>query len=242
MISKVIIFKKNSSRGNKGLNNFIFVLQKKDKDKRKKKFIEDTKKLESITDINTDLIIVKTELENLTKEKLQDHIIRSTCKVGRRRCKTYQIFLQFFLETRTFSNKTTKKVEFDENQIIYDQSKILQQIKIFYENLYTCKDSELFDANIAEFIKISDIPKLDKNTAESLECIVSEKDILSALKNMKNTKHQGVTFKFFKFFWNDLKSYMMSAIQCIFEQKDLPILQRLGKISCFPNVDNPRQF
>ena len=58
--------------------------------------------------------------------------------------------------------------------------------------IYPRKDSELFDVNIAEVIKISDIPKLDKNTAETLECIVSEKDILSALKNMKNTIHQGV--------------------------------------------------
>ena len=29
-------------------------------------------------------------------------------------------------------------------------------------NLYTCKDSELFDVNISEVIKLSDIPKIDK--------------------------------------------------------------------------------
>ena len=98
----------------------------------------------------------------------------------------------FFQKQELFQIKQLKKVELYENQIIYDQYEILQQIKIFFENLCTCKDSELFDVNIAEVIKISDIPKLDKNTAETLECIVSEKDILSALKNMKNTKHQGV--------------------------------------------------
>ena len=90
-------------------------------------------------------------------------------------------------------------------------------------------------------IKLSNIPKLDKHIAESLEGNVSEKEILSALKNIKNNKtpaSHGFTDEFFKFFWNDIKSYMVSAIQCIFEDKELPISQR----SCLPKGDNPRQF
>ena len=73
--------------------------------------------------------------------------------------------------------------------------------------------------NIAEVIKLSDIPKLDKHIAESNEGNVSEKEMLYALKNMKNNKtpgSDGFTVEFFKFFWNDIESYMVSAIQCIF--------------------------
>ena len=57
--------------------------------------------------------------------------------------------------------------------------------------MYTSKDSELIDVNIAEVIKHSDIPKFDKHIGESLEGNVSEKEILSALKNMKNIKTPG---------------------------------------------------
>lgn len=164
--------------------------KKKERDKREKKLIEDIEKLESITDINTDLISAKkTELENLRKEKLQGHIIRSRAKWVEEGEKPTKYFCN--LERRNFINKTIKKVELEENRTIYNQSEILQQIKIFYENLYTCKDSELIDINIAEVIKLSDIPRLDKHTAESLEGNVSEKEILSALKNMKNNKTPG---------------------------------------------------
>ena len=43
------------------------------------------------------------------------------------------------------------------------------------------KDYELVDVNIAKVIELSDMPKLDKHIAESLECIVSEREILSGL-------------------------------------------------------------
>ena len=68
---------------------------------------------------------------------------------------------------------------------------------------------------------------------------------LSALKNMKNNKtpwNEGFTVESFKFFWNVLKSYMymVSAIQCTFWQKDLPISQRRVIISCLPKGDKPK--
>ena len=52
----------------------------------------------------------------------------------------------------------------------------------------------------------------------------------------------GFTVEFFKLFWNYINIYMLSAIQCIFEHKELPISQRLGIISCLPKGDKPRQF
>ena len=70
-------------------------------------------------------------------------------------------------------------------------------------------------------------------------------EVLEVLKNMKNNKSpesDGFTAEFYKFFWNDLKTYIMSAIHCIYRKKELPISQRLGIISCLPKGDKPRQF
>ena len=60
------------------------------------------------------------------------------------------------------------------------------------------------------------------------------------MKSNKTPGSDGLTVEFFKFFLNDVKSYMVSAIQCIFEYKELPISQRLGSISCLHKGDKPR--
>ena len=88
---------------------------------------------------------------------------------------------------------------------------------------------------------LTSINLLCKHIAESLEGNESENEILSALKN-KTPGSDGFTVEFFKFFWNDIKSSMVSAIQYMFEHKELPISQRLGIISCLPRGDKPRHF
>lgn len=62
------------------------------------------------------------------------------------------------------------------------------------------------------------------------------------MKNNKSPGSDGFTVEFFKFFWIDLKFYIVSAVNCIFSKKELPITQRLGVISCLPKGNKPRQF
>lgn len=92
--------------------------------------------MESNPHVNIDLVSEKKlELESLRKEKLQGHVIRSRAKWVEEGEKPSKYFCS--LESRNFLNKTIKKVEMDENTTIYDQSEILQQVKIFYKSLYT---------------------------------------------------------------------------------------------------------
>jgi hypothetical protein len=62
------------------------------------------------------------------------------------------------------------------------------------------------------------------------------------MKNNKSPGSDGFTAEFFKFFWKDLKGYILRAITCIFDKKVLPISQRLGIIACIPKGDKPRQY
>lgn len=62
------------------------------------------------------------------------------------------------------------------------------------------------------------------------------------MKTNKSPGSDGFTAEFLNFFWNDLKYFIISAINDIFIQKQLPISQRLGIISCLPKGDKPRQF
>lgn len=160
-----------------------------------------------------------SELEKVRKEKLQGHIIRSRAKWVEEGEKPSKYFCS--LESRNFLNKTIKKVETHNNNIIYDQCDILHQVKIFYESLFSCKDSDLLDINLEDIIK-TDIPRLDTSTSISLEGDISESEIYNVLKNMKNNKSpgsDGFTVEFFKFFWKDFKHYIVSAVNHIFVKK-----------------------
>ena len=218
--------------------------KKKERDKIENALLEEIEVLESDSNINLTLLEQKkAELENVRKEKLQGHIIRSRAKWVEEGEKPSKYFCS--LESRNFLNKTIKKVETQEGQVIYDQSQILHHVKDFYETLYSCKDSDLVDINLEDIIKSSGIPKLEKTVQNSLDEMISDSEIYTVLKNMKNNKSpgsDGFTVEFYKFFWKDIKNHIVAAVNHIFKKKELPISQRLGIITCLPKGDKPRQF
>lgn len=139
-------------------------------------------------------------------------------------------------------NKTIKKVQLEEEKIIHKQSNILN-VKEFYEKLYTCADSDLININLEDIINV-EIPKLEPDISSSLEAEISEKEVLEVLKYMKNNKSpgsDGFRVELFKFFWKNLKLFILNAINFIFLKKELPISQRLEIISCLPKGDKPRR-
>lgn len=63
------------------------------------------------------------------------------------------------------------------------------------------------------------------------------------MKTSKSTGSDGLTAEFLKFFWNNLKYFIISAINGILIKKEqLQISQRLGIISRLPKGDKTRQF
>ena len=119
-------------------------------------------------------------------------------------------------------------------------------VKSFYETLYTSKDAELINIDLNEIINTHNqyTSKLDACTSNTLENPILESEVLEVLKNMKNNKSpgsDGFTAEFFKFFWNDLKTFILRAIHCIFTKREFPISLRLGIILCLPKGDKPRQ-
>ena len=62
------------------------------------------------------------------------------------------------------------------------------------------------------------------------------------MKNNKSPGSDGFSAEFFKFFWSDLKSFIVRAINSIYQNKKLPASQRLGIITCLPKGDKPRQY
>ena len=110
-------------------------------------------------------------MENLRKEKLQGHIIRSRAQWIEQGEKPSRYFCK--LESRNFLNKTIKKIEVEGTGMVYEQSEVLEHVKNYYENLYTCVDSNLVNVDLRNILYIN-TPKLDKQLATGLERDITE--------------------------------------------------------------------
>ena len=62
------------------------------------------------------------------------------------------------------------------------------------------------------------------------------------MKNNKSPGSDGFTVEFFKFFFKDLKAFMIRAINESYLKDTFSITQRQGIITCIPKGDKPRQF
>ena len=121
------------------------------------------------------------------------------------------------------------------------------EVKQFYENLYKSHD---FNGNQdTEILSILDTieqnPKLSSENKNKLEGELTEREILTALKKMKNNKSPGIdgfTSEFFKFFYTDIKIFIKRAINEGYLEGKLSISQRQGLITCLPKGDKPNQY
>ena len=103
--------------------------------------------------------------------------------------------------------------------MVYKQSEVLEHVKNYYENLYTCVDSNLVNVDLRNILYIN-TPKLDKQLATGLERDITEAEVLTVVKQMKNNKSPGSdehTAEFYKFVLKYIKHFVVRAINCIFE-------------------------
>ena len=87
--------------------------------------------------------------------------------------------------------------------------------------------------------------KFSFENRNKLEGELTEKEILAALKKMKNNKSPGTygfTSEFFKFFYNDIIVFIKRALNEGYTEEKLSISQRQGLITCIPKGDKPKQF
>ena len=126
------------------------------------------------------------------------------------------------------------------------QSDIVKETKYFYEHLYK-QEEQINDVNLEKNIiqEQKSIPKLTEEQCNSLEGKISKDEVLSTLKRMKNGTSpgsDGFTVEFFKFFWNDIGTLLVRAINESFRKESLSSPQKEGLITLLPNGDKPRQF
>ena len=87
---------------------------------------------------------------------------------------------------------------------------------------------------------IGEHPKLTNDEKNKIDNIITEQEILKALKASPNNKspgEDGLPSEFYKVFWNDIKIHLVSCYKLAFDMGKLGISQRRGIICLIPKKD-----
>ena len=184
----------------------------------------------------------KSELEELRKEKMKGHVIRSRAQYLSDGEKATKYFCS--LENKNYIEKTVKKLVLNNNQCITDQHKILKEMQTFYTKLFQNCDSDLSDIELDELLEDYDVNKLNECDSQALTGKLTEKEITFTLRNMKNNKSPGIdgfSAEFFKMFWSKMKYFVLRSINRCYDKGILSISLRRCMVTCLPKGDKPRE-
>ena len=95
--------------------------------------------------------------------------------------------------------------------------------------------------------------KLTIEESEKLEADIKIDELSNALKNMKNEKKKkkkkkkktgldGFTVEFYKFFWIDLKYFILRSLNFGYHTGTLSVTQKQGIITCLPKPNESRHY
>ena len=91
----------------------------------------------------------------------------------------------------------------DDGKTITDQFEILNETKSFYENLYSCRDSQLTDINLYDILQNVDVNTLSIEDSNAIEGPIKYEEashVLKAMSNNRSPGSDGFSAEFFKMF------------------------------------------
>ena len=84
------------------------------------------------------------------------------------------------------------------------------------------------------------LTKINEEDTKRLDTKITEEEVSSTLKNTKNNVAPGpggFGGAFYKVFWRYFKQIVVGAIREVYENRELPISQRLSIIALIPKAD-----
>ncbi len=179
---------------------------------------------------------IKEELEKIAEHETRDAILRSRVKWAEAGEKNTKYFLN--LEKRNAVDKHICQLELDDGTLTSDPKHILEEEKAFYQNLYsehvTETDSDFTPSSHHFFDNMKTLTEEEKELCEGP---ISEKECVIALKEMKNGKSPGTDgfiVDFYKFFWINIKTFVIDSLNFAFYKGELSVNQKQGIITLIP--------
>ena len=116
---------------------------------------------------------------------------------------------------------------------------------MFYEDLYSCKDSQLTDINLHDLLLNTETEKVSARESNLIKGPLTYKEAGLTLKAMQNNRSpgsDGFSAEFFKMFWKNLGHFIVRSINHGFVKGELSITQREGIITCITKDNKPHHF
>ena len=183
---------------------------------------------------------IQEDIKEIVDKKTRGTIIRSHAEYCEGNEKNSKYFLS--LEKRNYKNKCINKLKVN-GKDIFSESKILEEEMKFYKNQYTSKQSVHNYSGDIDFFRNDLIPKLSDAEKNICDASISDEECTKVLKTFKNNKSpgtDGLTAEFYKFFWIDIRKYVLESFEYSFESGTLSIDQRRGILTLIPKKDKDR--
>jgi len=186
-------------------------------------------------DDQTDIRLIKEDINNIFQDKINGCIIRSKMDWQEHGEKPSKFFLS--LEKRNYNNKTIKRVRNNDGTVYSDEKLILKELYNFYSKLY--KTSHDLAPDFSDLDNLI-LPRLCEAESAACEGLLTLEEILKVLKTCKSNKSPGTdgfSSEFYTFFWLDIKDYLLDAMNYNYIKQNMSISLREGLITLIPKKD-----
>ena len=199
------------------------------------------------TEANILLESTRAELESIFKMEAEGAAVRARAKYKMEGEKASKLFcnLEKYNGTQKFIPQLIKHVN-GNNITLSKQNEVEGEIKYFYQKLYSNQDHNISET-IESFLgqSCNSLPRVTEAQANTMGGHITIQEMTNYLKKTKNNVSPGVsgfTGDFYKFFWRDLKNFIVRSVNYSFDIGSLSIQQRLGIITLLPKGTKDRRF
>ena len=141
------------------------------------------------------------------------------------------------------------KVKNDNNEevTVKDQKSVDRELLKFYQNLYRSQENKLQTNTIEQFLESENTPhpKLSKSESDKLEGILTIEEATAYIKKCRSDASpgsSGFTGGFYKFFWRNLKKFIIDSLNFSYDSGSLSITQKLGIIILLPKPNKDKKL
>ena len=190
---------------------------------------------------NFEYISCKSKLDQFYEEKENDIGIRSKCDWYKYGEKSTKFFLNLE-KTRAHQNKI-RNILINRNEIT-DQKEVNNELFPFYNNLFK-NDKRRSRYDTTQFLSSIQVPCLTVEQSAKCEFLISEEQLICALKNMSKNKspgNDGLTKEFYEIFWDELKIPFIASLRKSFLKEEISNSRKQAVIRLIEKKDNDKRY
>ena len=205
-----------------------------------KKSDKDPEKIDLLDELNK----AKKIVENFENENVEAALVRARLRWQLEGEKPSKYFcnLEKYNALQKYIPKLRIKDEQNIESCITDQKSIDKELKKFYANLYKSQEIKQ-NGTVENFLCQKNASKLSKVEADELEGLISLEEATKYMKTCRSDASQGssgFTGGFYKWFWRNLKNFVVNSINYAFKTNNLSLSQKLGVIILLPKPNKDK--